>query len=296
MAREADRSGAFDSIWVGDSLFVKPRPDSISLLGALAGATERVKLAVGCMASFPVRDPIIFAYQWASLDLISQGRMLLAVCTGLGGPSDSEGLPWGIPNGERAARLAENIEICRKLWSGADVSFAGKLRSFEHVTVRPQPVQQPCPIWIAANPVNPQFIDRAMQRVARIADGWMSVQLAPKMVASLRAKLHGFLEREKRDPDAFPDTLYHNINVGTDRESALEETQRFLDAYYGQGLFSREMTAAWTAAGTPSECIEHLRELVRDGARGITLRFTSWQQREQYQTVVNDVLPHVREV
>jgi alkanesulfonate monooxygenase SsuD/methylene tetrahydromethanopterin reductase-like flavin-dependent oxidoreductase (luciferase family) len=295
MAGEADRSGVFDSIWVGDSLFAKPRPDSISLLGALAATTERVKLAVGCMASFPVRDPIIFAYQWASLDLISRGRMLLAACTGLGGPSDSEGQHWGIPNAERVARLVENIEICRKLWSGEDVSFTGKFRSFEHVTVRPQPVQQACPIWIAANPIKPQFIDKAMQRVAHIADGWMSVQLAPRMVASLRAKLRGFLEEEKRDPNEFPDLLYHNINVGSDRERALEETQRFLDAYYGPGIFSPAMTSAWTAAGTPQECIEHLRELVRDGARAIALRFTSWQQREQYKRVVNEVLPHVRD-
>lgn len=294
MAREADRSGAFDSIWVGDSLFAKPRPDSISLLGALAAATDRVKLAVGCMASFPVRDPIIFAYQWATLDMISQGRMLLAVCTGIGGPSDSEGEHWGIPNSERAGRLAENIEICRRLWSEDDVSFTGKFRSLQHVTVQPRPVQQPCPIWIAANPLKPQFIESAMQRVARKADGWMTVQLAPKMFAGLRAKLRGYLEEEKRDPNTFPYVVYHNINVGKDRETCLAESQRFLDAYYGPGIFSPEMTAAWTAAGTPQQCIDHLCELVRDGARGISLRFTSWQQREQYQRVVNEILPKVK--
>ncbi|MGH8209334.1 MAG: LLM class flavin-dependent oxidoreductase [Steroidobacteraceae bacterium] len=293
MAREADRSGVFDSVWVGDSLFAKPRPDSICLLGALAAATERVKLAVGCMASFPVRDPIIFAYQWATLDLISQGRMLLAVCTGIGGPSDSEGAHWGVPNAERAGRLAENIEICRRLWSEEDVSFKGKFRSFDHVTIQPRPVQRPCPIWIAANPLKPQFVDNAMQRVARQADGWMSVQMAPRMFATLRAKLRVFLEEERRDPDALPSVLYHNINVGTDREACLAETQRFLDAYYGAGVFSPSMTAAWTAAGTPQQCIEHLRELVRDGAQGISLRFTSWAQREQYQRVVSEVLPHV---
>jgi alkanesulfonate monooxygenase SsuD/methylene tetrahydromethanopterin reductase-like flavin-dependent oxidoreductase (luciferase family) len=63
LAREADRNPIFDSVWVGDSVMAKPRPDSIALLGALASATDRVKLGVGCMASFPIRDPIIFAYQ-----------------------------------------------------------------------------------------------------------------------------------------------------------------------------------------------------------------------------------------
>jgi len=78
LAREADQIPLFDSIWVGDSIMAKPRPDSISLLGALSAATSRVKLGVGCMASFPLRDPIVFALQWATLDFISNGRMLLA--------------------------------------------------------------------------------------------------------------------------------------------------------------------------------------------------------------------------
>jgi len=74
LAREADQDPLFDSIWVGDSLYSKPRADSIALLGALASLTSRVTLGVGCMASFPVRDPLVFAYQWASLDALSEGR------------------------------------------------------------------------------------------------------------------------------------------------------------------------------------------------------------------------------
>src|ERR1700730_18286815 len=98
MAAEADRNPLFDSLWVGDSVMAKPRPESISLLGALAAATSRVKLGVGCMASFAIRDPILFAYQWATLDLISNGRMLLAVCTGIvaEGVSARGGSIWSI--------------------------------------------------------------------------------------------------------------------------------------------------------------------------------------------------------
>src|SRR5437870_12107479 len=106
-AREVDGDALFGSLWVGDSLFAKPRPDSLSLLGGLAVATRRVTLGVGCMASFPVRDPLVFAYQWATLDLMSAGRMLLAACTGLvaGGASAREGVHWGVTDRERATRL-----------------------------------------------------------------------------------------------------------------------------------------------------------------------------------------------
>ena len=113
MAARADADPLFDSVWVGDSLFAKPRPDSIAMLGGLATATRRLALGVGCMASFPVRDPLVFAYQWATLDQLAQGRMLLAACTGIvaGGASAREGAIWGVADRERADRLAENIEI-----------------------------------------------------------------------------------------------------------------------------------------------------------------------------------------
>jgi alkanesulfonate monooxygenase SsuD/methylene tetrahydromethanopterin reductase-like flavin-dependent oxidoreductase (luciferase family) len=53
------------------------------------------------------------------------------------------------------------------------------------------------------------------------------------------------------------------------------------------------MVEAWTAAGTPAQCVEHLRALKRDGAHTFTLRITGWQQEEQYQRLVNEVLPKV---
>src|ERR1041384_5690389 len=102
LTEKADANPLFDSVWVGDSLGAKPRPDSIALLGALAGVTRRLRLGVGCMASFPVRDPHVFAYQWATLDLGSGGRKLLAAWNGLGagGASAGKGALWGCVDGE----------------------------------------------------------------------------------------------------------------------------------------------------------------------------------------------------
>lgn len=119
LARATDANQLFDSLWVGDSVMAKARPDSVALLGALTSVTTRLRLGVGCMASFAVREPVVFAEQGASLDLISQGRMQLAVCTGigLGGTSAKEGAIWGVKDSERGQRMAENRAICRKLWS-----------------------------------------------------------------------------------------------------------------------------------------------------------------------------------
>ena len=82
LAVEAEASGAFDAVWAGDSLLAKPRLESVTLLSALAGATRRVRLGVGCMATFVHRHPVMLAHEWASLDVISGGRSWLAVCLG----------------------------------------------------------------------------------------------------------------------------------------------------------------------------------------------------------------------
>ncbi|HKN00628.1 MAG TPA: LLM class flavin-dependent oxidoreductase [Candidatus Binataceae bacterium] len=293
MAREADRIALFDSVWVGDSVMAKPRPEAIALLGALSAATSRVKLGVGCMASFPIRDPIVFAYQWATLDLISSGRMLLAACTGIvaGGVSAREGGVWGIKDTARGNRMAENIAICRRLWSEDDVTFDGKYRSFSGVTIKPHPVQQPCPIWIAANPM-PNEAEKPLRRVARIADGWMSVNIFPGIFAANWSKLSAYLKDEGKDPAAYPNIAYHNLNLNPDRNAALQESKRFLDEYYGP-VFGPQMVEAWTAAGTPAQCAADLRALVEAGAKQITLRITSWDQQGQFQRMVNEVLPLV---
>jgi alkanesulfonate monooxygenase SsuD/methylene tetrahydromethanopterin reductase-like flavin-dependent oxidoreductase (luciferase family) len=295
MAREVDRIALFDSIWVGDSVMAKPRPESIALLGALSAATTRVKLGVGCMASFPIRDPIVFALQWATLDLISSGRMLLAVCTGIvaGGVSAREGGVWGIKDTARGNRMAEQIEICRRLWSEDNVTFSGKYHSFSDVTIKPRPIQQPCPIWIAANP-QPHEAEKPLRRVVRLADGWMSANAFPGLFAANWEKLAVYLKEAGKDPATYPTIAYHNINLNPDRNAALEESKRFLDEYYGP-VFAPQMVEGWTAAGTVKQCVDDLRTMVRSGAKQITLRITSWDQQGQFQRLVNEVLPMVNE-
>jgi alkanesulfonate monooxygenase SsuD/methylene tetrahydromethanopterin reductase-like flavin-dependent oxidoreductase (luciferase family) len=296
LASAADANPAFDSVWVGDSLGAKPRPDALTLLGALAGVTRRLRLGVGCMASFPVRDPLVFAYQWATLDLISGGRMELAACTGLvaGGASAREGARWGVTDRERAERLVENIEICRRVWAEPRVTFKGRFHSFEDLTLEPRPVQQPCPIWIASNPRPPLAgagLERALRRVAQMADGWMTTRLSMGLAASNWAGISTYLREAGRDPATFPTMAYHNVNLNPDRQAGLEETKRFLDAYYGP-VFTPAMVEAWTAAGTTADVVDHLRRLSDEGMKRVTLRITSWQQREQYERLAGEVLVH----
>lgn len=304
LAQSAEASNAFDAVWVGDSLLAKPRLESVTLLGALAAVTRRVRLGVGCLATFVHRHPVLFAQQWASLDVLSDGRAWLAVC--LGGPNEQspaqalEHAVMGIQASERVARLEEGIVILRKLFHEKKTSHQGRFYRFENVTLLPSPVQQPCPVWIASNPTgltwkggasaSPAVVERSFRRVARYADGWMTNKVSPDQFRQQWARITALAREEGRDPARLGSALYHNININADRQAALEESKVFLDRYYSSN-FSPAFVEGWTAAGTPKQCVEQLAAYFEAGIGHIALRLTSWDQRGQLKRFLAEVAP-----
>jgi alkanesulfonate monooxygenase SsuD/methylene tetrahydromethanopterin reductase-like flavin-dependent oxidoreductase (luciferase family) len=122
----------------------------------------------------------------------------------------------------------------------------------------------------------------------------MTTRLAAGLARTNWSGIAHALGRQGRDPEGFPTMAYHNVNLNPDRQAALEESKRFLDAYYGP-VFSPPMVEAWTAAGTSKQCVGHLRELLAEGPKSITLRITSWRQAEQFERLVDELLPLLRD-
>jgi alkanesulfonate monooxygenase SsuD/methylene tetrahydromethanopterin reductase-like flavin-dependent oxidoreductase (luciferase family) len=300
----AEASGVFDAVWVGDSLLAKPRLESVALLSALAGVTRRVRLGVGCLATFVHRHPVLFAQQWTSLDVLSEGRAWLAVC--LGGPDSAnaaqaaEHAVMGIASAERVPRLEEGIVILRKLFGEAKASHTGRFYQFENLTLLPRPVQTPLPIWIASNPTGltwkqgasaaDSVVERAFRRVAKYADGWMTNKLSPAEFAEQFGRIKAMAQAEGRDPARLGSALYHNINVNENRQAGLEESKTFLDAYYTSN-FTAKFVEQWTISGDPKSCAEQLRAYRDAGLGHMALRLTSWDQRGQLARFLNEVMP-----
>ena len=304
---QAERSGLFDAVWAGDSLLAKPRLESVTLLSALAGVTTKLRLGVGCMATFVHRHPVMLAHQWASLDLLSGGRTWLAVC--LGGPSEANAAQaaehdvMSIPSAERVGRLEEGIAVLRKLFGGKNVSHQGRFYTFDGVTLEPRPVQQPCPIWIASNPTgltwkggasaSAAVVERSFRRIARHADGWMTNKLSPDEFRQQWSRIVAMAREEGRDPEKLGSALYHNININEDRQKGLEETKAFLDTYY-TAKFSREFVEQWTIAGGPKQCAEELRAYFAAGVGHMALRLASWDQQGQFKRFLGEVAPALK--
>jgi alkanesulfonate monooxygenase SsuD/methylene tetrahydromethanopterin reductase-like flavin-dependent oxidoreductase (luciferase family) len=294
MAEIADRSERFDHVWVGDSLLGKPRMECITLMAGIAARTKRLWIGPACMASFPLRDPVLLAYQWASLDLLAGGRTILVACTGIvpqaGGAA--EDAHYGVDNKARAERLVEWITILKRLWTEDNVSFVGKHYRLQGMTIEPKPAAKPRPpIWIANNsPASREVVERTHRRVARHADGWMTSLSDPNEVGWRLRDVREKARELGRDPAELQTCLYHNINVNEDRPAALAETKRFLDTYYMVDMPAQRVES-WTAAGSPAQCVEHLRVYERMGIDAVALRCTSWNQMTQLRRVIEEVLP-----
>ncbi|MGE3619125.1 MAG: LLM class flavin-dependent oxidoreductase [Acidimicrobiia bacterium] len=301
LAETADRDG-WHSVWVGDGLVAKPRVEALVVLAALAARTRRARLGVCCLATFPLRHPVLFAAQWASLDVMSAGRTELAVClgipTGRGGSNFRAELDaMGVAPRDRVPRLEEGIEVVRKLWSstaGAPATHAGITTTFADLVLEPRPVQQPCPVWIASNP-DPAKLDAArfataVDRVARLADGWQTTVIHPAEFGDRWALIRDRAVAHGRAAQDLRSSLHLMVHLADDVASARAGGKAFLDRYYGMDT-PDEVLDRWGAYGPPELVAERIAAYVERGLDLPILRFAAADQTGQYERAMADLLP-----
>ncbi len=310
MCEVADRSGMFDAVFTGDNLISKPRLDAIVFLSMVAARTRRVTLGTACMASFIFRHPIVLANQWAALDRLSDGRTMLVACMG-GGPSTTRGYrspsgaKWdvefaamGMTTGERAGRLVEGMAVLRLLWTGEPVTHNGRYYQFNDVQIHVTPVQQPCPIPIASNPMPPYadeaMIERALRRVGRIGDGWMVEMSTPEEFGARWQRIRTHAREAGRDPLPEVSMIHFYVNVADRSQAAFDEARRFYEAYH-MGRFPDDYLRWRLVTGTPEEVVERIARFVDAGCTLPIMRFASWDPAGQMRLAMDRVIPTLRD-
>jgi len=172
---------AYDSIWLSDTA-TRPGAAPLPLLAAVAARTERLKLGTSVLV-VPPRQPVLLAKELATIDAISDGRLLPAFGLGIDDPAEVAAL--GVAREERTARLEETVAVIRELWRGGPVSYRGRFTALDGAVLSPRPARDRLEIWLSGSS------PAALRRVGRIGDGWLasrvSVEEFARGVESIRA-------------------------------------------------------------------------------------------------------------
>lgn len=262
-AKRAEELG-FAGLWSLDSVPGSatsrvPLLDGLHLLTAAAAATAATRLGIASIV-LPARNPAQLARELATIDLVSGGRLTVAVGVGRREPT-AAGL--GLPTGHRGRRLEEGVQVLRALWADGAATYEGEIYSFADLTLEPKPVQRPGPpLWFGAG--SPP----ALRRAARIGDGWLAAGSSPAaaFADSLRVLVDALVEF-RRDPDAFAIGKRVYIAVEDSEQRARERLTPILDGMYdAPGLTERV-----ALCGPAEACAAELRELVTAGAHELLL-------------------------
>lgn len=192
VASAAEAAG-IESLWTGEHVVLpdpreppSPAPPNFAMLhpstslAFLAGVTTRVKLGTGIVL-IAQRNPVVLAKEMASLDVVSQGRLILGIGAGY---LHQEFAALGIPFNERGARTDEAIDVMRALWTQKNPSFDGRFTQFANIDAEPRPVQTGGPPIVVGG-----TSDAALKRAIRSAQGWYGFALNVEQTMSVLERL-----------------------------------------------------------------------------------------------------------
>ena len=297
--RHAEDLG-FDSALLIDHLLVAPPAyrttwlEPVSLLSALSGVTRTIRLGTLVLV-LPFRDPVAFAKEWATLDVLSGGRSILGVGVGW---HEGEFAALRIPFNERGRRMNEMLEAITALWAGDHVTYDGKFYRFADLSLEPKPVQRPHPpIWIGggtqpSEKIYGQQVDTirpVLRRIAKYASTWVPHSSATaEMVAAdweiIREEMTGF----GRDPNEMTKVYSNFIHVLRRGESPATAADRFrtfsgMDLDYWQEFY---------LLGEAEALAERIRGKVAalGGVEHVILNPLDWSH-ETLDRLASDVLP-----
>ncbi|HKP56630.1 MAG TPA: LLM class flavin-dependent oxidoreductase [Polyangiales bacterium] len=273
-----------DSLWQTDRLVSRePFLESMSVMAALAGATERLRFGMNAVvASF--RDPLLLAKQCATIDYLSGGRLLPVF--GIGATDAPELRATAASAARRGARVDEMLVLMQRLWTEERVSFEGEFFHYTECTIAPRPVQNPLPCWIGGHSPS------AIRRTARHATGWLAGLRTPAEVAPIVAAIKRELISAGRtiDPDHYGAGF--GFRFGSWDEPEAQRVATRVPSSAATGFDPR----AYHAIGDADAIVERCREYIAAGISKFVLIPLARGEREvvaQCERLIAEVIPRV---
>ena len=280
--------GGVDSLWQTDRLVSKlPILECMSTMAALAGATKKIKFGMS-VASAGLRDPLLLAKQCATIDMLSDGRLLPTF-----GIGSALGPDWR--STERSTRgrgrlTDEALEIISRLWSGERLSYTGEFFQYTKATISPLPAQSELPLWIGGSS------KAAIRRTARLGTGWLAGRETAEEVGEVVDGIKAACKKESRtiDEDHYGAGFFYRF--GQWDEPVIEKRVELMKKTLGAG---GKESKPLLAVGETSEILQHIEQFVNAGVSKFILRPIGvddediyWQTRE----LIEKLLPKINDL
>jgi probable F420-dependent oxidoreductase len=275
-------NGGVDSVWQTDRLVSDdPMLECMSVMAALAGGTKRLKFGMN-VVSVALRDPLLLAKQCATIDFLSNGRLLPAF--GVGSDFSPEWKATGRPTKGRGLRTDEGLEIISRLWSEESVSFDGTYYQYDNVRINPRPLQKPLPLWLGGSS------EAAIRRTARFGTGWIAGLNTPAEAGRVVAAIKVALKEEGREieDDHYGAGFFYRFGDWED-----EVCKSKVDGY---GRLTGKDPRQFLAIGDAEDLIARIREFIGFGVmKFVLLPITAGAEDTLAQTrlLIDEVLPEV---
>jgi probable F420-dependent oxidoreductase len=285
---DACEDSPVDSMWLSERM-VSPQPflEPLSTLAAVAGRTNRLKFGMNTTV-LPLRDPLVLAKECATIDYLSDGRMLPMF--GVGNDASPEWKALGVASKGRGARSNEMLQLLNRLWTEDNVSFEGRYYHYENVTISPKPKQTPLPLWIGGSS------EAAIDRTARYGSGWLAG--AGQSPAQIGRVVTAIKERCAELSRTIDDDHYgcgFSFRFGSWDEPVVERNLQALQARLGPDANPR----AFMAVGGPEEVIELVSVLRAVGVSKFVARpiaASDEEMMEQSRLMAEEVIPTVHKM
>jgi alkanesulfonate monooxygenase SsuD/methylene tetrahydromethanopterin reductase-like flavin-dependent oxidoreductase (luciferase family) len=287
----------------GRSVYRSSHTEVIVTLSAMAASSRSIHISPLVLVA-PFRHPVQLAKVIASLDLLSQGRLLLPLGAGW---NRQEFQTLGIPKSEAAGRLEEGIEIMRRLWTGESVDFKGRHYSLTDVAISPLPHRPGGPpIWLGSfGPMSEdvwgsqaftQGTLNSLGRVGRLADVWVPMlydaahrtRIKPAILQEAWERVQGESRAVGRNVSFAFSHWFHCVETSEDEA----DLNRGLSAFFAGSLEDAKDTYL---IGSPDEILERVDFLLGESLVPTWFILTMLSSsRRQLEVLANVIAPRLR--
>jgi len=259
VAKTAETLG-FDSIWVSDHIvipeshkgFGKVFYEPLTTLTYIAALTTKIRLGTSVII-LPYRNPIVLAKMVSTLDVLSNGRVILGVGAGW---LKEEFQALGVSYEKRGAMTDEYIQILKMLWSQDKPKFTGLFSNVADINFLPKPIQKPYPpIWIGGHS------RKAVERAVNLGHGWHPVGLTPDEIKEKAKYINKLLVEKKGRKSDFVISLRKNLQIKRDSEKEIKEI--------------KEADEREILRGTPEKIIEGIEKYKNSGVSHLIFHILS---------------------